>query len=168
VNGWRQRLAKVSLPALFVYFAGTFGLGTWLLGLLTSTTTSWRGHLMGDLFFGVLMTGVTAWQRRRNGGVEAQLETTKGLKAGQLPPEADPQVWRARLDRQERTHRRVRVIAPIEFGAFSVLAVWLALDQGVIWWAFAALFVLIGAGCAVASTRTLRRIDVLREELLHR
>jgi len=168
MKGFRQRLAKASLPVLFAYFTVTFGLGTWLLAPLTGTTTSWRGHLIGGVLFGVLMTGVTAWQRRRNGGVDARLDTTKSLRAGQLPPDADPQVWRERLDRQERTHRRVRVIAPIEFGAFAVVAVGLALGHGVIWWAFAALFVLIGVGCVVASNRTLRRIDLLRGELLHR
>jgi hypothetical protein len=168
VNGWRQRLATATLPVQFAYFSVTFGLATWLLGPLTGTTTSWRSHLIGGLFFGVLMTGFTAWQRRRNGGAEGGLDMAKSLKTGRLPPDADPGVWAGRLDRQERTHRRVRLIAPIEFGAFTVLAVVLALTQGVIWWAFAGVFALFAVGGVVAGNRNLRRIDVLRDELLHR
>jgi hypothetical protein len=152
----------------FLYFTVAFGLITWLLDELTGTTTSLRGRLIGVLLFGVLMTAFTAWQRRRNGGAEASVDTAQALKYGRLPDDADPQVWRERLDRQERTQRRVRWIAPVEFGAFAALGVWLALSQGAIWWAFAAAFVLMGVGCVVGSSRTLQRIDVLRGELLHR
>jgi hypothetical protein len=168
VSDWRQRLAKAPLVVHFVYFSVAFGLVTWLIGELTGTTSTWRGRLIGDVLFGVLMTAFTAWQRRRDGGPEAQLDTAQALRSGRLPADADPQVWRNRLDRQERTQRRVRWIGPVEFGAFAVLGVWLALSQGVIWWVFAGVFVLIGIGCVVASTRTLRRIYVLRGELLHR
>lgn len=167
-RGWRRRLANAPLPALFVYYTVVFGLVTWLLDGVTGTTTSWQGRLIGVVLFGVLMTAFTAWQRRRNGGPSAMVDTAAALKAGRLPADADPQDWRNRLDRRERTQRRMRWIAPVEFAAFTALGVWLALREGAVWWVFAAFFVLVGTGCVVASTRTLRRIDVLRGELLHR
>jgi fatty acid desaturase len=95
------------------------------------------------------------------------VDTAAALKAGQLPADADPQVWRERLDRQARTQRRLRLIAPIEFAAFAALGVWLALSQGPVWWVFVAFFVLVGIACTAAAVVSLRRIDRLRQ-LLHR
>jgi hypothetical protein len=167
VSGWRQRLANAPLAVVFGYYTVVFGLLTWLLDELTGTTTSWRGRLLGVLLFGVLMTAFTAWQRRRNGGPKEMVDTAAALKAGQLPADADPQVWRERLDRQARTQRRLRLIAPIEFAAFAALGVWLALSQGPVWWVFVAFFVLVGIACTAAAVVSLRRIDRLRQ-LLHR
>jgi hypothetical protein len=87
------------------------------------------------------------------------------LRKGRLPEDADPETWRSHLERQERTQRRLRVIAPIEFGAFAALDIWLAFTQGAVWWVFLALFVAFGVGGVVATAATLGRIDRLRQQL---
>lgn len=168
-HGWRRRLATAPLPVVFVVQAAVFGVLTYLLGQLVGPDhESWIGHAIGGVFFGAAMTWWIARQRRRNGGADAMVDQALALKQGRLPPDADPETWRQHLDRQERTQRRVRRILPVEFGLFAALGVWLALTQGPVWWAFVALFVLFAVGGVLATTRTLRRIAVLRDELLHR
>jgi hypothetical protein len=162
-------MATAPLPVYFVVQAVVFGVLTYVLGqLIGPDHESWIGHAIGGVLFGALMTLWIARQRRRNGGAQAMVDQALALKKGHLPEGADPQVWSANLDRQERTQRRLRRIVPVEFGAFAAVGVWLALTQGAVWWAFVAFFVLAGVGGVVATTRTLHRIDRLRGELLHR
>ena len=168
-HAWRRRLATGPLWLYFVVQAVLFGVLTyWLQRLTGPDHDSWLVHAIEGVVFGAAMTWWIARQRRRNGGADAMVEQALAIKRGRLPADADPELWPELLDRQERTQRRLRRIAPVEFGAFAALGIWLALTQGAIWWAFVVFFVLVGAACVVASSRTLRRIDLLRAELLHR
>ena len=165
-NRW---LMTAPLYVQFAFSALTFGLLTYGLDAgLSHHRDSWVGHLIGGLLYGALMTGFFAWRRRKDGGPSQQLALVTALKSGELPPDAEPEVWHPLLDARQRSLRRWRPWAIVEFTAFTGLAVALAVTQGPIWWAFAAFFVGMGVWLEVVGRRTRTRIEALRGTLAQR
>jgi hypothetical protein len=85
--------------------------------------------VIGGVVFGLFMTWFVSRQRERYGGADRMLTLAGALEKGRLPEDADPEAWRAVLDRQERTMRRLRRGGPVELAAFAALDITFALTQ---------------------------------------
>lgn len=162
---WRTRLQAAPLYVLFLYFTVGFGGLGYLLDPVSGHSRSWIAHLIGGIFFGLTMTAVIAWQRRRSGGAQKQLVLVRALKKGELPPDADPAEWAPVLERKKRTYRRLQPLGALEFTAFTALAVWLASSQGAVWWIFAGFFFAAGVVVVVSSRRYVGRIERMQRQL---
>lgn len=166
MHGWQRLLTGAPLPVLFVVQAVLFGAGTHTLGRLTGQPgQSWIASLIGAVTFGVLMTAWIARERRRSGGADAFAHLERAVSTGQLPPGADAEEWRPRLERQERSYRRLRVLAPVVFVLFAAASVWLAVSQTPLYWIFVAVFLGLGVHSLVTSARRLRRIETMLDRL---
>jgi Flp pilus assembly protein TadB len=156
---------------LYVHFAVsalTFGLITYGFdAALSDRRDSWLEHFIGGVAYGALMTGMVAWRRRKDGGASQQQAFVTAVKSGELPADADPEVWAPLLDRKQRSIRRARPWAIGVFTAFTALAVVLAVGKNPVWWLFAALFAAMGVWLVVVGRRNARRIDGLRAQLPH-
>jgi Flp pilus assembly protein TadB len=166
VRRFNQWLMAAPLSVHFALYALTFGLITYGLDAgLSGRRDSWLEHLIGGVAYGALMTGMVAWRRRKDGGASQQQAFLAALKSGELPADADPEVWAPLLDRKQRSIRRWEPWAIVLFIAFTALAVVLAVGQNPIWWLFAALFAAMGVWLVVVGRRNARRIDGLRAQL---
>lgn len=169
MRGFNRWLMTAPLYVQFAFSAVTFGLVTYGLDAgLSQHRDPWVVHLIGGVLYGALMTGFVAWRRRKDGGAAQQLAFVTALKSGELPTDADPEVWGPLLEAKQRSIRRWRPWAIVEFAAFTGLAVALAVTQAPLWWAFTAFFLGIGVWLDVMGRRNTRRIGVLRTALAQR
>ena len=161
-NRW---LLAAPLPFHFLVMAVVYAAGLYGEQRLTDSHASFATDAIGGVVFGAVMTALFAWRRRKDGGASQQLAFVTAVKSGELPADADPEVWGPLLDRKQRTFRRWQPWVVVEFLAFTALAVVLAVGQGAIWWAFAAFFLGMGVWLVVVGRRNARRLDGLRAQL---
>jgi hypothetical protein len=171
MSGWQRRLATMPLSLHFLFQAVLFGGLTYALrrAIEPSRAEPWWVAVLGGVVFGLFMTWFVSRQRERYGSADQMLTLAQALKKGRLPEDADPGAWRAVLDRQERTMRRLRRWGPVEFAAFAALDITFALTRtSVWWWVFLVFFVGMFVLSLVTPRRRLAQIERLRDQLHER
>jgi hypothetical protein len=121
MNSIRDWIARRSVIELFVIFGGFFGVWMWLAGPAIGLPIGMLGAAIAGVLFGVLVSAVTLWDRRRSGGKARNVEINSAIQSGDLPGLIDPTTWMADLDRRLVDLRTSRVITPVTFG-FVVLS----------------------------------------------
>jgi hypothetical protein len=167
VKNFQERLQAASLWILFAWFAGAYFLATYGIGLLDKSARLDPSDALirvgGSVLFGGVMTALTAWQRRRNGGLHTLVRMNKAIKSGTVPEDAEPSLWVPALQRRRRQNEQVRWFSPIVFGLFTILGIWLITQEpdNVIAWIITVLFVAIAIYSVVQSRMMVAKIDVV-------
>jgi hypothetical protein len=129
-------------------------------------------HLVSGLIYAAVMTAfvgiMISVRRRRAGGAANLTEMQHALRSGELPQDADARTWLPEFERWERQFRRNRWTAPIVFGLATLLAVWLATQNGPAWLLFGVLFVGVTVWSVLSSNRYLGRLHRMIAELRQR
>jgi membrane protein implicated in regulation of membrane protease activity len=155
----QRRMRTAPLWTLFIYFALIYGAFQLIRGKPLEA-------LVSGLVYGVLMTVVTLFTRRRDrravGGRPlsdvARLEQSLGKK-GTLPTDfRDRVALQSLIARKKRQLRLGAIYAPIVFACVTVLAIISGATGHGSWW-YVPVFVLITVGCVWASIRARRRLD---------
>ncbi|MEV8213265.1 hypothetical protein [Leifsonia sp. NPDC077715] len=149
-----------------------FGVGTFVvnvsIGIQRLGWTSVIAAVVGGLLFGAVMALFVARQRRQSDGTSMAQTVTNAVKKGELPHGASADEWMPLLERRRRQARLLRWLGPLEFGLFSLLAVYLIVTDGsrvIFWDAALVLFLALAIWYPINSRRQLRSIEQLQRQL---
>lgn len=157
-------VAVVSVLGAIVLGALFFGVAR-LAGLVTSTA-----FVIGAVIaagFLVIMTLWAAFVRLQARQDAVWLRVWHTTLSGRLPADADVDVWRPRLRSRRRSWALMRIVAVIEFGLFTGLAVFLVASGSRDWWTWVELVIFPAFGVLGfwQAGRQLTRIDGALAEL---
>ncbi|MGU3409691.1 hypothetical protein ACLBWP_06250 [Microbacterium sp. M1A1_1b] len=166
MDRFRRLPLPVLLPVMFLVAGGAY----FVIGLATTGgREGFVGRLVSAVFYAAGLTAVLgvliARLRRRAGGAAELSRIQRSVKTGSVPPDADPTNWVPSLERLQRQSRRNRWLGPLVFGSATVLAVWLAVTSGPVWWLFVVAFVGFFAWTTFETRRALRTLPVMLAEL---
>jgi hypothetical protein len=170
MSTWRDRLIAAPLWALFLYFALSFGVLTFVMPGRSSGSAA--RSILGGLLFGISMTIWMAVMRRRDraaagdGNGSRRVALVRALRTGTPPKDGSlDQPLRGLVKRRRAQLRWASRMNPIVFGAFTVLAVWLALAENAVMWFYAVGFLGFLVWTNRSAKRSKVRLDKLEVEL---
>ncbi|KAA9089587.1 hypothetical protein [Microbacterium radiodurans] len=168
MRSFRSLSLWVLAPTMFIVLGGVWFLG----GLLAGPALLHWGRLMGALVYASVMTAFfTFWiarARRRAGGTVELARIGRSVHTGQVPADVDVPAWVAAVEVQHRQLRRNLSMGPVVFGLMIVLSLWLAVAQSPYWLFGTAFFVAFLIYSAIDTPRNLRKVAVVRDELVRR
>lgn len=163
----RQPAAVSGIFAGLLFGVLFFGVNV-ATGLQRVSWASVFGAAVAAVLFGVAMGFFVHRQRRSAGEPGLARAVTDAIKNGCLPANAPVGEWEAALERRRRQAKRYGWLGPVEFGLFSLLAVYLIVTDRppVVFWVASLLFFLaLTIWYPIHYVRQVRRIDKLERQL---
>lgn len=163
----RQPVYVVGILTGLFFGVGTFAVNV-SIGIQRLSWASVVAAVIGGVLFGAVMALLVARQRRKSGGTSMAQTVTNAVKKGEIPQGASAGEWKPLLERRRRQARLLRWLGPLEFGLFSLLALYLIVSDStrVVFWVAALVFFLsLAVWYPINSRRQLRSIERLERQL---
>ena len=164
----RDWIARRSGLELVFVFGVTFGVILGLIGPGTGLRLDIVGYLIAGVLFGVLMSAVTLWTRRRSGGRDRNVQINSAIQSGDLPVLIEPTVWLDTLTLRLVDLHRSQVTIPIVFGIIVVSELAIGFFGPRLNYAFvviAALVALAAVASVVSNRNLIPKIEVLAQRI---